>query len=90
MFQESSSSWRRLREISPSQFYSCSVLRLCVCPILKHVQIRDIVEDGILEVTGECPDRASGVDPGIWPRWMLQDVEDDLDLKNNRLAALSE
>eukprot|EP00878_Enallax_costatus_P013021 GHUV01013605.1.p1 GENE.GHUV01013605.1~~GHUV01013605.1.p1 ORF type:complete len:485 (+),score=159.20 GHUV01013605.1:698-2152(+) len=47
-------------------------------------KIRDIVEDGILEVTGECPDRAGGVDPGMWPRWMLQDVEDDLDLKNNR------
>lgn len=50
-------------------------------------KVRDIVEDGIMEVTGECNLQRGYVAPGeqhLWPAWALLEVEDDLDLRNNR------
>ncbi|WIA22113.1 hypothetical protein OEZ85_004454 [Tetradesmus obliquus] len=56
-------------------------------------KVREVVEDGILEVTGECPrNYASGQfqAPGsehLWPPWVLDEVDPHsggLDLRNNR------
>jgi hypothetical protein len=57
------------------------------------LQVREVVEDGILEVTGECPRNYSSGQyqaPGsehLWPPWVLDEVDSHsggLDLRNNR------
>jgi hypothetical protein len=55
----------------------------CVClrAALLPCQVREVLEDGVLEVTGECPTSNVG---GLWPRWMLEETDSDLDLRNNR------
>jgi hypothetical protein len=62
-------------------------LHSCCC------QVREVVEDGILEVTGECPrsytagqHQAQGSEH-LWPPWVLDEVDPHsggLDLRNNR------
>jgi len=56
---------------------------VCLRAALLPCQVREVLEDGVLEVTGECPTSNVG---GLWPRWMLEETDSDLDLRNNRFG----
>eukprot|EP00879_Flechtneria_rotunda_P009599 GHRR01010046.1.p1 GENE.GHRR01010046.1~~GHRR01010046.1.p1 ORF type:complete len:409 (+),score=151.65 GHRR01010046.1:295-1521(+) len=50
-------------------------------------KIREVVEDGIVEVTGDYPGPNGLRTPGeehFWPKWQLDDTDTDMDLRNNR------